>query len=188
MSLSPDERSRLLKVARATLESRVRRGDIPAVDLSTVPENLARDGASFVTLTKGGQLRGCIGSLEARRPLILDVQENAISAALRDPRFPPVAPRELADVRVEVSVLSAPQPLDYRGADDLIAKLRPGIDGVVIERSWQRATFLPQVWEKLPDPHEFLAHLCMKAGLAADAYRRPGLDVYTYQVDKFEEG
>jgi AmmeMemoRadiSam system protein A len=140
-----------------------------------------------VTLTKDGNLRGCIGSLEARRPLIIDVRDNAVSAAFSDPRFPPVAPHELEDLHIEVSVLSPARRLPYDGPDDLIAKLRPGVDGVVIERGWHRATFLPQVWEKLPDPREFLAHLCLKAGLAVDAYRRPGLDVYTYQVEKFEE-
>jgi len=187
MGLTSEERNTLLKLARETIEARARRRDVPKVDLQAAPESLARDGASFVTLTKAGSLRGCIGSLEARRPLILDVQENAISAAFNDPRFPPLSARELAAVQVEVSVLSAPEPLAYAGAEDLIAKLRPDVDGVVIERDWRRATFLPQVWEKLPDPHEFLEHLCLKAGLSSDAYRRPGLDVYTYQVEKFEE-
>jgi AmmeMemoRadiSam system protein A len=98
-----------------------------------------------------------------------------------------VRPGELDDLRVEISVLSAPQPLSYDGPDDLIAKLRPGVDGVVIESGWNRATFLPQVWEKIPDPHQFMEHLCRKAYLPADAYRRPGLDVYTYQVEKFQE-
>lgn len=187
MSLSTAERSFLLALARDSIESRVRQRALPEVDLANLPHSLSRDGASFVTLTKGGILRGCIGSLEARRPLAIDVQENAIGAALHDPRFPPVSPRELSMLRVEVSVLSPPVAFAYDGPADLIAKLRPRVDGVVIERGWQRATFLPQVWEKLPDPHEFLQHLCLKAGLSADAYRRPGLDVCTYQVDKFEE-
>jgi AmmeMemoRadiSam system protein A len=187
MSLTPDERQQLLRLARSTIEARVRRHEPPQIDLDRVTESLASEGATFVTLTKAGQLRGCIGSLEARRPLIVDVQENAIGAAFHDPRFPPVRAREMAKLHVEVSVLSAAEPLAYDGEDDLLAKLRPGIDGVVIERGWQRATFLPQVWEKLPAPHQFLQHLCLKAGLSADAYRRPGLDVYTYQVEKFEE-
>ena len=186
MSLTLDEQRTLLELARETIQATTRRRDPPDIDLNGIPESLTRDGASFVTLTKHGALRGCIGSLEARRPLIVDVQENAISAATHDPRFPPVRARELDELQIEISVLSTPEPLSYAGANDLIAKLRPGTDGVVIERGWQRATFLPQVWEKLPDPHEFLQHLCLKAGLAADAYRRPGLDVYTYQVEKFE--
>ena len=92
------------------------------------------------------------------------------------------------DLRVEISVLSIPQPLSYDGPDDLIASLRPGVDGVIVERGWNRATFLPQVWEKLPDPRQFLEHLCRKAYLPTDSYCRPGLHVYTYQVEKFEEG
>ncbi|RLC68065.1 MAG: hypothetical protein DRI48_00615 [Chloroflexi bacterium] len=187
MLLTPEEQQELLKLARETI-TRVARGeDPPAVDLGTVSENLRRDGASFVTLTKNGQLRGCIGSLEMCRPLVLDVRDNAMGAALRDPRFPPVQPAELSNIRIEVSVLSQPQPLVYDGPEDLIAKLRPGVDGVVIEQGWNRATFLPQVWEKLPDPDQFLQRLCMKAYLPPDAYRSPGLDVYTYQVEKFEE-
>jgi AmmeMemoRadiSam system protein A len=187
MLLTTEERQMLLKLAREAITRAVHRQEPPSVDLAAVSENLRRDGTCFVTLTKRGGLRGCIGSLEARRPLVLDVRENAIAAAFHDPRFPPVHPGELDELRVEVSVLSAPEPLSYDGPDDLIAKLRPGVDGVVIERGWNRATFLPQVWEKLPDPHEFLEHLCLKAYLSADAYRQPGLDVYTYQVEKFEE-
>lgn len=187
MGLTPEERHTLLKLARDTIEARLRRQDPPRVDLEAMPQRLVRDGASFVTLTKAGNLRGCIGSLEARRSLAIDVQENALSAAFHDPRFPPVGSRELAELRIEVSVLSAPERLAYEGVEDLVAKLRPDVDGVVIVHGWRRATFLPQVWEKLADPHEFLEHLCLKAGLAADAYRQPGLDVYTYQVEKFEE-
>ncbi len=187
MALSPEEREILLKLAREAITRAAHRQDVPEVDLSAMPEALRRDGACFVTLTKRGELRGCIGSLEARRPLVLDVRGNAIAAAFHDPRFPPVRPEELDELHVEISVLSPPQPLSYDGPADLIAKLRPGIDGVVIERGWHRATFLPQVWEKLPDPHVFMEHLCAKAGLAPDTYRKSELDVYTYQVEKFEE-
>jgi len=187
MSLSTTDCQYLLQLARETIAHHLRGEGPPPVNLDALPESLTRDGASFVTLTKHGQLQGCIGSLEPRRPLVLDVRENAINAAFHDPRFPPVRPGELDDLHVEISVLSIPQPLSYDGPDDLIAKLRPGVDGVVIERGWNRATFLPQVWEKLPDPHQFLQHLCLKAFLPGDAYRHPGLDVYTYQVEKFEE-
>ncbi len=187
MILTLEEQQTLLKLAREAITQAVNRQEPPAVDADAVAENLQRDGASFVTLTRQGQLRGCIGSLEARRPLVEDVRENAVSAAFSDPRFPPVSARELDDLRVEVSVLSAPEPLVYDGPDDLIASLRPGVDGVLIERGWNRATFLPQVWEKLPDPHQFLQRLCLKARLPADAYQHPGLNVYTYQVEKFEE-
>jgi len=187
MPLTSQERQTLLALAREAIVHAAHGRELPPVELDEVSENLRRDGASFVTLTKHGGLRGCIGSLEPRRSLVEDVRENAVSAAMSDPRFPPVRPDELDDLHVEVSVLSVPEPLDYSGPDDLIAKLRPGVDGVVIERGWNRATFLPQVWEKLPDPHQFLEHLCLKAYLPSDSYHRPGLDVYTYQVEKFEE-
>lgn len=187
MALTLQDREKLLKLARDTIANQVRGQRVPEVDPDTTPEDLWRDAACFVTLTKHEQLRGCIGSLEAHQPLVLDVRDNAIGAAFRDPRFPPVSADELDDLHIEISVLSHPEPLSYDGPDDLIAKLRPNVDGVVIERGWNRATFLPQVWEKLPDPREFLQHLCLKAYLPADAYRHPGLDVYTYQVEKFEE-
>jgi len=185
--LTSEEQLTLLRLAREAITQAVNRQEPPAADADAVAENLQRDGASFVTLTRQGRLRGCIGSLEARRSLATDVRENAINAAFSDPRFPPVSAEELDDLRIEVSVLSAPEPLAYDSPDDLVARLRPGVDGVVIERGWNRATFLPQVWEKLPDPHQFLQHLCLKARLPADAYHQPGLDVYTYQVEKFEE-
>jgi AmmeMemoRadiSam system protein A len=187
MPLSSQDRQALLALAREAITRAAHDQRPPAIDASVLSKDLRRDGASFVTLTKHGQLRGCIGSLEARRSLALDVRENAVAAAFSDPRFPPVRPEELDDLHVEVSVLSSPQPLSYNGPDDLIAKLRPGVDGVVIERGWNRATFLPQVWEKLPAPHEFLEHLCLKAYLPSDSYHRPDLHVYTYQVEKFEE-
>lgn len=187
MALSPEDRRYLLRLARETIGRTLEGKSPPSVNLNEVSEDLRRPGASFVTLTIDGQLRGCIGSIEPRRPLVLDVQGNALAAAFRDPRFWPLTPEEFDRVRIEVSVLTPPQPLPFRDGADLIAKLRPGVDGVIIERGWHRATFLPQVWEKLPDPHEFLAHLCLKAGLPADDYRRPGLKVFTYQVEKFEE-
>jgi AmmeMemoRadiSam system protein A len=187
MNLSPDERQYLLQIARESIEHAAQDQESPPIDPEDAPASLQRDGASFVTLTEGGRLRGCIGSLEAERPLVLDVQKNAVNAALHDPRFPPVQPGELDELQVEVSVLSIPEPLSYEDADDLTDQLRPGVDGVVIERGWHRGTFLPQVWEKLPQPKQFLRRLCQKAGLPANAYRSGDLDVYTYQVEKFTE-
>jgi len=187
MSLSPADSQYLLQLARETIVRHLRGEGSPQVDLGALSESLTHDGACFVTLTKYGDLRGCIGSLEPCRPLVLDVRENAAAAAFRDPRFPSVRLQELDDLHIEVSVLSIPQPLSYDGPDDLTAQLRPGVDGIVIESGWNRATFLPQVWEKLPTPQQFLQHLCLKAHLPADAYRRSGLDVYTYQVEKFKE-
>lgn len=187
MALSTQERTFLLDLAREAVAHAARGQEPPPVDVDTVPEGLRRPGASFVTLNRDRRLRGCIGSLEARRPLVVDVQQNAVGAAIRDPRFPPVRAEELDSLSIEVSVLSAPKPLDYDGVDDLCGKLRPGVDGVVIERGWHRATFLPQVWEKLPESREFLDRLCIKAGLAPEAYASGDVDVYTYQVEKFRE-
>ena len=147
-------------------------------------------GASFVTLTSGrapgGALRGCIGSLEARRPLREDVEANAVAAALHDPRFAPLSARELDDTVVEVSVLSAPAALPVADEAELLARLRPGVDGVVLSACGRRATFLPQVWEQLPDPADFLARLRRKAGLPADYWGRDVV-VETYTVTAWQE-
>jgi AmmeMemoRadiSam system protein A len=142
---------------------------------------------TFVTLTIEGQLRGCIGTLEGREPMVEGVKHNAINAAFHDPRFPALTKRELDKVHIEVSVLTDPKPLTYTDANDLLKKLRPGIDGVIITQGYASATFLPQVWEQLPDKEDFLAHLCMKAGLSSDVWKRTMLEVLTYQVEYFEE-
>jgi AmmeMemoRadiSam system protein A len=144
-------------------------------------------GASFVTLTTGGNLRGCIGSLEAVRPLLDDVIDNAISAATRDPRFPPLERRELSNVAIEVSVLSEPVPLDVSSLAAAYAALHPGVDGVIVDlKPWYRATFLPQVWEQLPQPEEFLSHLWRKAGIPPDVWL-DGTTLQTYSVRAWHE-
>jgi len=144
-------------------------------------------GASFVTLTEGGQLRGCIGSLQAVRPLLDDLSDNAVSAATRDPRFPPLARRELGEIAIEVSLLSAPRPLAASSLADAYAALRPGVDGVIVEVGrWSRATFLPQVWEELPRPDEFLSHLWRKAGVAPGVWH-DGTRLQTYTVRAWRE-
>lgn len=147
-------------------------------------------GASFVTLTKNGQLRGCIGSLQAHRPLAQDVQANALAAALQDPRFPPVQAQELHSLRVEVSVLSTPEPLLHANESHALWQLRPGMDGLVFEAAHQgqlyRSTYLPQVWEQIPEPRAFLAHLKVKAGLPFDFWSSE-LKLSRYSVQKFHE-
>jgi len=148
---------------------------------------LGQCGATFVTLTKGGQLRGCIGSLEAARALATDVAENALGAAFRDPRFPRLAADEWPRCEVEVSLLSAPKRIEFADAADLLAQLEPGVDGVILEADNRRATFLPQVWESLPDKRAFLAELVKKAGLPADT-RLGRCKVSRYRVAKFHEG
>lgn len=182
--LAPEEREYLLNLAWKTLRRYVIDRRLPEVDPETVPFRLREPWACFVTLRRRGALRGCIGTLTAEQPLYLAVMENARNAA-RDPRFPPLEEWELNDLTVEISVLSEKCPLDARSPEEIERKLRPGIDGVILERFGARATFLPQVWEDLPDPVEFLARLCQKAGLPADAWRQPGTRIFTYQVEKF---
>ena len=141
----------------------------------------------FVTLHKEGQLRGCIGSLSSSVSIVEGIIDNAINAAFKDYRFPPVTREELALIDVEVSILTEPEALEYTGADELLSKLQPGSDGVIISKDGEGATFLPQVWKQLPDGASFLSHLCQKAGLGPDQWRAGDLQVKTYRVLCFAE-
>ena len=185
--LSENSKQTLLWLARVALETAVRGETLPKINLSDQPAELQAIGASFVTLTRQGELRGCIGALEASKSLFEDVAEHAAAAGLEDYRFPPVQPHELKEIEIEISYLSPTEKLSYIDAEDLISRLRPGIDGVVLMDGWRRATFLPQVWEKLPEPEQFLDHLCQKMGAAPNTWRRKQLDVYIYQVEEFRE-
>ena len=142
---------------------------------------------TFVTLKIKGQLRGCIGNLTPEGSVLEGVKRNAVNAAFHDPRFSSISAAELDRTQIEVSVLTEPLPLAYRDSQDLIQKLRVNVDGVIIRKGHASATFLPQVWEQLPRPEDFLNHLCMKAGLPADAWKHSELEVLTYQVQYFEE-
>ncbi|MBF0271470.1 MAG: AmmeMemoRadiSam system protein B [Magnetococcales bacterium] len=144
---------------------------------------LAKPGACFITLTDQGALRGCIGSLVAHRPLAEDLLENGVSAATRDPRFAPVSVEELERLSIEVSLLSPPEPFPHRDGEDLIRRLKPGVHGVILSKQGRRATFLPQVWEQLPNPEAFLSHLCRKAGLDGECWRA-GAEIQVYTVEK----
>lgn len=172
----------LLAVARAAIAQRL---GVPASQ-PELPDWLDAPGASFVTLTRQGRLRGCIGSLQAYRALHEDVTENAVAAAVRDPRFPPLPAAELAGTRIEVSLLSALLPLDFDSQADALAQLRPGTDGVVLHYGDLRGTFLPQVWESLPQPEEFLAQLKRKAGLPA-GFWDDAIRLERYTVTKWRE-
>ena len=185
--LTPEEKQILLQLARQALEAGVRGLPLPPLDQAALTPTLRAGGAAFVTLTIGGELRGCIGALEPYQPLAEDVREHAVAAALEDYRFPQVEEKELAKIAVEVSRLTVPVPLEYAGPDDLLSKLHPGVDGVILRDGFRRATFLPQVWEKIPDKAAFLANLCYKMGAAADTWRRKRLDVLIYQVEEFHE-
>lgn len=158
------------------------------IDAPTLPHPawLEEPGAVFVTLTLDGQLRGCIGSLEAHRSLGRDLEANAQAAAFHDPRFTPIERDELDRVHIEVSILSAPEAMHFSSEEDALGQLRPGTDGVVLQSGWHRATFLPQVWEQLPDPRQFIAQLKRKAGLPAD-YWSDSVQISRYTVAKYED-
>lgn len=185
--LKESERSLLLRLAREAIEAAVNERPLPPLDLEQLPPVLREPGASFVTLTEDGELRGCIGALEAYQPLVEDVREHAVAAAQEDFRFYPVRPKEVAYIKIEISRLTQPQPLEYGSPEELPRLLRPGIDGVILRDGVRRATFLPQVWEKLPEPAAFLAHLCAKMGVSENAWRKRPLAVWIYQVEEFHE-
>jgi AmmeMemoRadiSam system protein A len=185
--LTNAEKQILLRLARSAIERAVRGEEPPPIKADELTPPLRETAASFVTLTVKGDLRGCIGALEPSKPLIEDVRDHAAAAALDDPRFMPVRPEELERIDIEVSRLTVPGVLDYADSSDLLARLRPGIDGVILREGRHRATFLPQVWEKLPDKAAFLDHLCDKMGIAPDSWRQRHLEVLTYQVEEFHE-
>ena len=186
-NLNENDRAVLLRLARETIQLTAARQALPHLDLADYSKDLRQDGVSFVTLTIDEQLRGCIGALEAYQPLVLDVQEHAAAAASEDYRFSRVRPEEVPLLEIEISRLTPTQTLQYENWQDLIAKLRPGLDGVLIRDGRRRATFLPQVWEKLPDPQNFLSHLCVKMGAPENYWQTQKLDVSIYQVEDFKE-
>jgi AmmeMemoRadiSam system protein A len=171
----------LRALARASIEHGLARGRALAVDPAEYPPPLREVGASFVTLEARGQLRGCVGSVEAHRPLVVDVAENGFGAAFRDPRFPPLARAELSGLTLRVSLLSPLEPLAAGSEAELLASLRPGIDGLVLRVGAARATFLPAVWKDLPEPRAFLRALLRKAELPDDRWP-PGARVWRYTV------
>ena len=174
----------LLSLARTAITERL--GVSQQTDICTDFGWLYETGACFVTLQKEGSLRGCIGSIEAHRPLLEDLRTNAVSAAFHDPRFPPLDESELEAVDIEVSLLTPLQPLPVSSEADAVAKLEPFRDGVVLKYDAHRGTFLPQVWEQLPQPEQFLVHLKQKAGLSADFWHE-NVELFRYTVEKYAE-
>lgn len=179
----PQWASTLTTLARSAIAERLQ---LPTAAVEASDPRLHEPGACFVTLTENGQLRGCIGSIEARRALLDDVRDNAIGAAFRDRRFAALTAREFTNTEVEVSVLSVPQPIAATTRAQALRELRPHEDGVVLEAPGRRATFLPQVWEKLPEPEAFLAQLERKAGLTPRAWQR-GVQLSRYTVTSYLE-
>ncbi|HEX7576399.1 MAG TPA: AmmeMemoRadiSam system protein A, partial [Verrucomicrobiae bacterium] len=181
------ERKFLLDLARTTLAHVATNGSLPEVSAKGVSLKLAETKACFVTLTENGELRGCIGHILPQEALYQAVVDNARNAATRDPRFQPVRPDEVNRIKIEISVLTEPQPLRFNSPDDLLGKLQPYEDGVVLQIDSRGATFLPQVWEQIPDKVEFLNHLAQKAGRAPDDWRGRNVSVSIYHVEAFEE-
>lgn len=184
--LDPSKRRSLLSLARQSIEHGLSDGRAMPVDPSSYPAELQAHRAAFVTLQTHGTLRGCIGHLTPIQPLVLDVAENAFAAAFRDPRFPALSPAELAHLTIEISVLSPPRPLTFASEEELLKKIEPGRDGLILEERGARATFLPKVWESLPEPRDFLRHLKKKAGLSPDHWSGD-VRVQGYRTESFAE-
>lgn len=160
------QRTTLTELARESIVHGVHHGCPVKVDITQYDPVLRAQGACFITLHKQDQLRGCIGALQAERALAADVAHNAYAAAFQDPRFPHVEENELSDLSIHISVLSQPEPLDFSTEDELLKKIRPGVDGLILMDEGHRGTFLPSVWDALPQPKDFLRQLKLKAGLA----------------------
>lgn len=185
MKLTEKEQKRLLGVATDAVRAAACGEKPHPWDLANESPPLRHNQASFVTLKKNGDLRGCIGTLEAYRPLLEDVAANARAAALNDPRFPAVGEGELEEITLSLSLLSPPEPFVVRDEADLLARLQPGVDGLVLAYGHHRATFLPAVWEQLPTAEEFFAHLKMKAGLRRDFWH-DAMQFQRYRCDAIE--
>jgi len=185
--LSKEDKKLLIDIARKAIAEELTGKKLLDRD-ALVREHpwLAEPGAAFVTLNENRQLRGCIGSIVAHQPLIDDLIHNAKAAAFSDPRFSPVRPEEFDKLDIEISLLSPPQELSYTDTADLKRKIRPGIDGVILRLGNYQATYLPSVWEQLPDFDMFFATLCQKAGLAPNCLEAHPV-IYTYQAEKIKE-
>ncbi len=182
MSLNKTLQQQLLELAKASIAHGLQTGKPLTVDLDGLPDELQQPHATFVTLQIRGQLRGCIGMLEAKRPLAVDVAENAFAAAFRDPRFPALQQNEFELLEIHLSLLSPTEPVQFTSENDLISQMRPGIDGLILQEGALRGTFLPSVWESLADPRQFLRHLKQKAGLPPD-YWSDTLTVSRYTAE-----
>lgn len=188
-SISKEEAEFLLKLARSSIEHYLKTGEILDVDESSVPyKNLKEKVASFVTLeTDRGELRGCIGSIVPHIPLYKDVIANAVYAAVSDPRFYPISLQELDRIKIKISILTPPEEVIYTDWKDLLLKIEPYRDGIIVEQGGKTATFLPEVWQTIPDKEMFLSNLCLKAGLKFDCYKDRNLKVFRYRTLSISE-
>jgi AmmeMemoRadiSam system protein A len=184
--MKTEHQSLLLKIARAAIFQGLAESDEDTPLLREVPAELMQERATFVTLERDGRLRGCIGMLEACRPLAEDVEQNARAAAFQDPRFPPLSRKEFEQLEIHISVLSPPEELTFSSEADLLGQLLPGVDGLILQEGYQRGTFLPSVWDELAEKEMFLSHLKMKAGLP-ETYWSDTLQVFRYTAEYFGE-
>jgi uncharacterized protein len=185
-SLTNEQQQTLLKIAKDSIQHGLTTGTPLSVNLADYSAELTLQRATFVTLEKHQQLRGCIGMLTAVRPLIEDVADNAFSAAFRDPRFPPVAANELDELEIHISILTPSEPMIFTSEADLLSQIQPDIDGLILQEGGRRGTFLPSVWEQLPDPKQFLRHLKQKAGLPPD-YWSDSIKVSRYHTEMIRQ-
>ncbi|MCG7932818.1 MAG: AmmeMemoRadiSam system protein A [Candidatus Thiodiazotropha lotti] len=185
-TLSDQDRARLLDIANRSIDYGLKNHTSLEVKPEDYPETLRAIRASFVTLKLADQLRGCIGHLEAIQPVVCDVAGNAYAAAFRDPRFPPLTPSEREQVAIHLSLLTPSVAIEFSSEADLLAKIRPGIDGLILIEGIRRGTFLPSVWESLPNPRDFVDQLKLKAGLPSN-YWSDSLEVLRYESESFAE-
>jgi AmmeMemoRadiSam system protein A len=185
-TITDEDRSALLKLARSSIEAKLIK-EVKVIRPEKKTSALEEKRGCFVTLHKNGALRGCIGTIEAIKPLVNSVEENALNAAFRDPRFASLEEEELKYINIEISVLTVPQELSFKDKDDLKRKIKKGVHGIILSSGWHKATFLPQVWEQLPDVENFLEHLCIKAGMKKDCWKNRTTRVQTYETEFFSE-
>lgn len=179
----------LLELARLSIENKLKKNTARLTRLEEeLPPYLSEEKrGTFVSLHKRKELRGCIGNIEPVKSIAAGIKDNAGHAAFDDSRFNPLTLDELEDTDIEVSILTSPQRLEYTDYHELLSKLEPGKDGVIIKKGFRSATFLPQVWEQLCSPESFLNHLCLKAGLKRDEWKHGALEVSVYRVQSFDE-
>jgi len=182
-----EDQKQLLALARKSILHYLKKKSTLIENPKDYSPKLSEKRSTFVTLTIDGGLRGCIGHIEPFLPLYEDIIDNSISAAFMDPRFYPLTDDEYEKIQIEISILTLPKPLKYKDSDDLLNKLKLGKDGVIISKNGYSATFLPQVWEQIKTPEDFLSHLCVKAGLSAYEWKKGDLKVEIYEVESFDE-
>lgn len=187
MHLSPNQKNYLLKLARQTITDYFDKSEKTSLDPEKIDKELTKPAATFVTLTKLGELRGCVGNLIAKKPLYQDIINNTLMSAFGDNRFPQLTKNESKNIKIEISILSDPSPYPHKNAASLLEKIKPNTHGIIIQNGFNQATYLPQVWDDLPNKTEFLESLCTKAGLSKESWKEESTEIFYYTVEKFSE-